>query len=298
MKRLLLVLFGVLVFQGSVFALPSGGDLCQQDGDGDKARVLSPADTQQLNKGSAILLQWKDSEDWLGNKVTIELQEAEGFRKVVKTWPLQINTGSALITRADLRGAKIKKASKKDIRYVFRLKNHAKAKRFIDSGCFTFTKSEKSQRQRRNLKEEIEGLESTLTQALVAIRDLTDRLDALEGEEVVSEDSGGVVAGDHDVERPASGGEAISARVQPGTLWREVVEAGEAQNPDLQACWCVGPRNPAVYCSVEGWVAGRNGYPHRQHAGHIQAIARRTQEALHGFRQYSPDERQMCRSLE
>ena len=63
MKRLLIVLFGVFAFQGSVRALPSGGDLCQQNGDGGKARVLSPADTQQLNKDSAILLQWKDSED-------------------------------------------------------------------------------------------------------------------------------------------------------------------------------------------------------------------------------------------
>ena len=57
MKRLLVVLFGVLVFQGSAWALTSGGGLCQKNGDGGKARVLSPADTQQLNKGSAILLQ-------------------------------------------------------------------------------------------------------------------------------------------------------------------------------------------------------------------------------------------------
>ncbi len=255
MKRLLVVLFGVLVFQGSAWALTSGGGLCQKNGDGGKARVLSPADTQQLNKGSAILLQWKDSENWLGNKVTIELHSRKGeTEQLVKPWPLQINTGSALITRADLRGAKIKKASKKDIRYFFRLKNHARPKRSIDSGCFTFTKSEKSQRQRRNLKEEIEGLDSTLALALVIISDLTARLDALEGGGTVNANNGaGPIGGNV----PTTMGQDLAkaevrVRFPNGTAWTQM----QAQNQSLEACWCDGEDDPVGYCTARGWAVG------------------------------------------
>ena len=211
MKRFLILLFGVLVFQGSVWASPSGDDLCQQPRGSSIARVLSPTDTQQLNKGSAILLQWKDSDDWLGNKVTIELLLRKGkTEQVLKTWPLQINTGNFLITRADLRRAKIKEASKKNIRYFFRLKNHAKEIISIDSGCFTFTKTEKSQRRRQDLNEEIDALTRSLTEALADISDLTARLDALEGgggtvERIMVPGEGTNVLGD-----ASSGGGSIS----------------------------------------------------------------------------------------
>ena len=183
MKRLLIVLFGVLVFQGSVWALTSADDLCQQDGDNGKATVLSPADTQELDKNSPLLLQWQDKAQWLQSKVTIKLHSRTGKKEqVVKTWPSQTNTGSALIARKDLRKVKINRnASKQDIRYFFRLTNHRKTERFIESGCFTFTKNLKRQRSRQNLKEEVAALESSLTLALATIEGLTDRLQALEG---------------------------------------------------------------------------------------------------------------------
>jgi hypothetical protein len=183
MKRLLIVLFGVLVFQGSVWALTSADDLCQQDGDNGKATVLSPADTQELDKSSPLLLQWQDKAQWLQSKVTIKLHSRTGKKeRVVKTWPSQTNTGSALITREDLRKVQINRnASKQDIRYFFRLTNHRKTERFIESGCFTFTKNLKRQRSRQNLKEEVAALESSLTLALATIEGLTDRLQALEG---------------------------------------------------------------------------------------------------------------------
>ncbi len=183
MKRLLIVLFGVLVFQGSVWALTSADDLCQQDGDNGKATVLSPADTQELDKNSPLLLQWQDKAQWLQSKVTIKLHSRTGKKeRVVKTWPSQTNTGSALIARKDLRKVKINRnASKQDIRYFFRLTNHRNTKRFIESGCFMFTKNLKRQRSRKNLKEEVAALESSLTLALATIEGLTDRLQALEG---------------------------------------------------------------------------------------------------------------------
>jgi outer membrane murein-binding lipoprotein Lpp len=197
-----------------------------------------------LNKGSAILLQWKDSDDWLGNKVTIELLLRKGkTEQVLKTWPLQINTGNFLITRADLRRAKIKEASKKNIRYFFRLKNHAKEIISIDSGCFTFTKTEKSQRRRQDLNEEIDALTRSLTEALADISDLTARLDVLEwhGDRIAK----AVVAGGDDASFPLTTGECkhdaeglwapeMNASKCKGVKWNAANGENVETNP---VCW-------------------------------------------------------------
>jgi hypothetical protein len=57
-----------------------------------------------------------------------------------------------------------------------------------------------------------------------------------------------------------AGGESIYDTFPYGTPWRTVVDAGEQENPDLQACWCKGAGGDAPYCFDErGWTVGPNG---------------------------------------
>jgi hypothetical protein len=47
-----------------------------------------------------------------------------------------------------------------------------------------------------------------------------------------------------------------------GTAWQVVVDAGEHENPDLNACWCFGDgQDAAKYCESKGWVYGVNNAP-------------------------------------
>ena len=79
MKRLLIVLFGVLVFQGSVWA-----DSCLKNWPPDaasftKAKILHPAEQDLvIPKNRAFGLTWQESSTtakWLGEKVKIRLYE-------------------------------------------------------------------------------------------------------------------------------------------------------------------------------------------------------------------------------
>jgi hypothetical protein len=75
MKRLLVVLFGVLVFQGSVWAK------CGDPVDEESAKFLSPGQDSVLIKGAPFVVQWQDDAKYLCKKVKIELIEVSGNKK-------------------------------------------------------------------------------------------------------------------------------------------------------------------------------------------------------------------------
>jgi hypothetical protein len=122
MKRLLVVLFGVLAFQGSVWAEGhSRGYECRiRIG---SAQVLTPAsdDSSTANKGEAFLLQWKDPDRVLGDNVKVTLQEHDGGPVPLSDPQLNKvpNTGNTLITKRSMGDKKIKTGE--EHRYYFQI---------------------------------------------------------------------------------------------------------------------------------------------------------------------------------
>ena len=152
MKKILIVLFGALVFQGSVWAQFDGWSTsCLEASAGDTglfgiAEILHPASAGLvLKKNAPFLLQWKDMSDARErdkSHVKIRLYEkgAEGkdlFKKILNNRP---NTGTALITKQNLKRAKVKAGEK----YFFQVQlNYGSRKTKISSECFTFNVKEK-----------------------------------------------------------------------------------------------------------------------------------------------------------
>ena len=75
MKRLLVVLFGVLAFQANVWAK------CGDPVDQESAKFLSPGQDSVLIKGAPFVVQWQDDAKYLCKKVKIELIEVSGNKK-------------------------------------------------------------------------------------------------------------------------------------------------------------------------------------------------------------------------
>ena len=71
MKKLLVVLFGVLVFQANVWAAR-----CDEM----TAKVLAPGAGSVLIKGAPFVVQWQDVDVCLGDSVTIEVIKEDGSR--------------------------------------------------------------------------------------------------------------------------------------------------------------------------------------------------------------------------
>jgi len=101
-KRLLIVLFGVLVFQGNAQSETCFEEYTWNGAAGAvTAKVLTPTsdDSSVLNKGAAFLLQWQDRQEILGGKVKVTLISEKG-NKVIPLGDAYLNslpnTGYAL----------------------------------------------------------------------------------------------------------------------------------------------------------------------------------------------------------
>ena len=136
MKRFLIVLFGVLVFQGSVWA-----DSCLKAypiGSNTGAKILHPvSENLEIKKKAPFLLQWKVVE--VSQTVNIRLYKkgAEGKGKDLFGQRLnnRPNTGTALITKQDFKRAKVKAGEE----YFFQVELlSARPEMVISSECFTF----------------------------------------------------------------------------------------------------------------------------------------------------------------
>ena len=71
MKRLIIVLLGMLVFQANVWAAR-----CDEI----TAKVLAPGAGSVLIKGAPFVVQWQDMDVCLGDRVTIEVIKEDGGR--------------------------------------------------------------------------------------------------------------------------------------------------------------------------------------------------------------------------
>ena len=145
MKRFLVVLFGVLVFQANANAQ---SDTCFEvhtwnGGAGPvTAKVRTPASDGFwiLNKGAPFLLQWEDREEILGDNVKVTLKRVKGD-EIVPLGDSSLNnlpnTGYALISKRSLKGKNIKTG--KENKHYFQIEKVVGTdKAVIKSGCFTF----------------------------------------------------------------------------------------------------------------------------------------------------------------
>jgi len=134
MKRLLVVVFGILVFQGTVWA-----DSCRKAypiGSDGGARILYPdSENLEIKKKAPFLLQWKVVEVSQAVNIRLHKKGAEDkdlFRRRLNNRP---NTGTALITKQDFKRARVKAGEE----YFFKVElNPTRPEQVISSECFTF----------------------------------------------------------------------------------------------------------------------------------------------------------------
>ena len=189
MKRLLIVLFGVLVFQGSVWA-----DSCLKNWPPDaasvtKAKILYPVtEGEIIVKKSPVGVMWHETGsvgDWLGAHVNIRLYEQGKEQDLFKNRLLnKPNTGFFLISKKDFRTAGVKPGKQ----YYFAVEkvatDTAPQKIQIQSGCFTFDIKAKEVLQcnaATNMKECLKVLIGQNRNLLERMGKLEDTVKALEG---------------------------------------------------------------------------------------------------------------------
>ncbi len=241
MKRLLLVLFGVLVFQGSVWAQ------CPD------AKVLSPGANSVLIKDLPFVLQWQDDDLCLGKQVTIDLVDDKGkssriaYMKNKKDYKVKHpNSGFLNIDRLI--------APESDHKYRFKISPAKKAQgqESIESEPIVVRLSNSFQKKG--------GALGSRSDASIPyqIGDLLTRIAALEATVKALEGADGA-GGDGGAKYPIKFG---GITIVQGTEWSKVVAAAYGQvdsiPKDVNACWCSGPESPAGYCKAEGWVVGQN----------------------------------------
>ena len=278
MKRLLIVLFGVLVFQGSVWAQFDGWSTsCRKVypiGSDDGAKILYPvSENLEIKKKAPFLLQWKGFE--VSQTVNIRLykkgaEDKDLFGKRLNNRP---NTGTAVITKQDFKKAKVKAGEQ----YFFQVELiPTRSEKVISSECFTFNVKQKEDLQCNNtttVKDCLQALIDQNKQIHALVEENSNRLDALEagggtvgGGDKPDEDGSGAVSadgagGDGGAKYPIKFG---GITIVQGTEWSKVVIAAQGQvdsiPSDINACWCHGQGNPVDYCKAEGWAVGVNGY--------------------------------------
>ena len=142
MKRLLIVLFGVLVFQGSVWAESCLKNWPPDTASVTKAKILHPVSANQMIvKKSSFGLAWHERGslgDFLGANVNIRLYEQgddqqDLFKNRLINKP---NTGFFLINKKDFRTARVKPG--KQYYFAVQKAGTAAAGVQIQSECFTF----------------------------------------------------------------------------------------------------------------------------------------------------------------
>ena len=268
MKRLLTVLFGVLAFQGSVWA-----DSCLQNWPPDaasvtKAKILHPVSANQMIvKKSSFGLAWHERGslgDFLGANVNIRLYEQgddqqDLFKNRLINKP---NTGFFLINKKDFRTAKVK--SGKQYYFTVQKAGTAAAGVQIQSECFTFDIKAKEDLQcnaATNMKECLKVLISQNRAFLERLSELENTVNSLKvlGGVGDSEDSAWLTGGPngecrHDAEgvwKPNSGMNATKCN---GVKWNAANGVDVATNPvcwdtvQFGDGWQVGGNNP--------WVVG------------------------------------------
>mgnify|MGYP001339790285 CR=1 FL=1 len=185
MKKLLVVLFGLLAFQGSVWA-----DSCLKNWPPDEdsvaiARILFPVEAEQvISKRSSFGLVWHEKDaigESLGGKVNIRLYERGKETRDLFNNRLQNknNTGFFLINKKDFSAVKVIA----DKEYYFEVQGAGKAgsKARIHSECFTFDFKKRENLQCDSaieMKECIKVLVAQNNSALARISVLEERLDA------------------------------------------------------------------------------------------------------------------------
>ena len=217
MKRLLIVLFGVLVFQGSVWAESCLKNWPPDTASVTKAKILHPVSANQMIvKKSSFGLAWHERGslgDFLGANVNIRLYEQgddqqDLFKNRLINKP---NTGFFLINKKDFRTAGVK--SGKQYYFAVQKAGTAAAGVQIQSECFTFDIKAKEDLQCDSATKGKDCLKVLVSQnraLLERVSDLTARLDALEGgggtvERIMVPGEGTNVLGD-----ASSGGGSIS----------------------------------------------------------------------------------------
>ncbi len=258
MKRFLIVLFGVLVFQGSVWA-ESCLKAYPDDGSLVTAEILHPASSGLvLKKKAPFLLQWKVVE--VSQTVNIRLYKkgAEGKDLFGKRLNNRPNTGTVLITKQDFIKAKVKAGEE----YFFQVElNPTRSEQVISSECFTFNVKQKEDLQCNNattVKDCLQALIEQNRQTAVEMRELTERLEALEG-------GGGTVGGGDGGDIDLSTAEGIklacngdnpgsfSIETCKGQPWVAANGVDVATNP---VCWDSGVLWDT---QVSPWVVGAAG---------------------------------------
>jgi len=190
MKRLLIVLFGVLVFQGSVWAttvscLKNWPPEVVEDSH-TQAKVLYPAEEGlEVAKKAPLSLIWHESlNGTLGKNVYIRLYEwVNGKTDIEKhDFQEQDNTGYWIVTKQDFRTAKVKKNKK----YYFEVQSadNEKSNTKIRSECFTFNVKQKEDGQcndNSSVKDCLQAYVTANNKMLARLDELEKKFDALEG---------------------------------------------------------------------------------------------------------------------
>jgi len=190
MKRLLIVLFGVLVFQGSVWAttvscLKNWPPEVVEDSH-TQAKVLYPAEEGlEVAKKAPLSLIWHESlNGTLGENVYIRLYEwVNGKTDIEKhDFQEQDNTGYWIVTKQDFRTAKVKKNKK----YYFEVQSadNEKSNTKIRSECFTFNVKQKEDGQcndNSSVKDCLQAYVTANNKMLARLDELEKKFDALEG---------------------------------------------------------------------------------------------------------------------
>jgi len=150
MKRFLIVLFGVLVFQGSVIAAPVE---CWKVAAVDTpprviAKILHPSlPDVVIRKDSPFLLQWKDMSgvDALRSVVDIRLYRKQGKGKDLFGNRLngKPNNGVFLITKQDFKRVKVKADQEYFFEVELKYPFQSGQDKTIQSVCFTFNMKRK-----------------------------------------------------------------------------------------------------------------------------------------------------------
>ena len=90
---------------------------------------------------------------------------------------------------------------------------------------------------------------------------VTYQVKVIGGDEAVLGGDGTTGGGGNNAEQQLSeaGAESIDGTFAEGTYWYKVVDAGEQENPGLQACWCKSGGASVKSCDGKvGWVVGPN----------------------------------------
>ena len=205
MKRLLVVLFGVLVFQGSVWAK------CGNPDDKESAKFLSPGQDSVLIKGAPFVVQWQDDAKYLCKKVKIELIEVSNNKKTKVIAAREDNIGyhtiDKLMASVKDRTSAEKPGHRTKFEYQFRISSIKKACKGapcqILSKSFTLANAELAIHRKTHGKgsqrdEAVVLATSEVRDALVRLTALEERLGELlsqdgqvaEGAQVINKDSG------------------------------------------------------------------------------------------------------------